>query len=57
VDHRAAPTYGQHNREVLAGLLGRTASDLAALTAAEVIGDQPLEDDVRRSHARGGVTR
>ncbi|MBV6416527.1 MAG: Formyl-CoA:oxalate CoA-transferase [Steroidobacteraceae bacterium] len=37
---RAAPTLGQHNAEVLSGLLGVTAEELEALTKAGVIGDR-----------------
>ncbi len=37
-----APTLGQHNDEVLGGLLGLTAAELEALRDADVIGTRPL---------------
>jgi crotonobetainyl-CoA:carnitine CoA-transferase CaiB-like acyl-CoA transferase len=37
-----APTLGQHNDEILGGLLGIGADELAGLAAAKVIGDRPL---------------
>jgi crotonobetainyl-CoA:carnitine CoA-transferase CaiB-like acyl-CoA transferase len=40
---RPAPGLGQHNREVLGGLLGMTDGDLSELQAAGVIADQPPE--------------
>ncbi|MFN8532979.1 MAG: CoA transferase [Dehalococcoidia bacterium] len=55
LEYRAAPTYGQHNAEVLKGLLGLTDDDLAALIASEVIGDEPLEDEERRRRGRSGA--
>lgn len=36
-----APTIGQHNREILGGLLGRTAEELSALESTGVIGTRP----------------
>ena len=38
----AAPIMGQHNREVLAGLLGKTDAEIAALEESNVIGYAPL---------------
>jgi crotonobetainyl-CoA:carnitine CoA-transferase CaiB-like acyl-CoA transferase len=38
---RPAPTIGQHNREILGGLLGMSSSEIDALEAAEVIGTWP----------------
>ncbi|HZT65108.1 MAG TPA: CoA transferase [Acidimicrobiales bacterium] len=37
-----APTLGQHNREVLGGLLGLSDEEIAALEADHVIGQRPL---------------
>ena len=37
-----APTVGQHNDEVLGGLLGLTADELASLTADRLIGTKPF---------------
>ena len=37
-----APIMGQHNRELLAGLLGKTDEQVAALEEAQVIGYSPL---------------
>ncbi len=37
-----APTLGQHNREVLGGLLGLTEEELVALASSGVIGTRPL---------------
>jgi hypothetical protein len=34
--------FGQHNREILCGLLGVAESELAELAAAGVIGDGPV---------------
>ena len=36
-----APTLGQHNEEVLTGLLGATAEELASLHAAGISGSRP----------------
>ncbi len=38
---RHAPLFGEHNREILCGLLGLTESELGALTTEGVIGDAP----------------
>jgi crotonobetainyl-CoA:carnitine CoA-transferase CaiB-like acyl-CoA transferase len=38
---RPAPTIGQHNREILGGLVGMSSSEIDALEAAEVIGTWP----------------
>jgi crotonobetainyl-CoA:carnitine CoA-transferase CaiB-like acyl-CoA transferase len=40
IDH-PAPTIGQHNEEILGGLLGLEAAELAALAEAGIIGDRP----------------
>jgi crotonobetainyl-CoA:carnitine CoA-transferase CaiB-like acyl-CoA transferase len=40
-NERPAPVVGEHNDEVLGGLLGLNDDDLAALTAAGIIGDRP----------------
>ncbi len=39
---RPAPLMGEHNRELLANLLGRTDDEIAALEAAQIIGSAPL---------------
>jgi crotonobetainyl-CoA:carnitine CoA-transferase CaiB-like acyl-CoA transferase len=39
---RPAPLLGEHNREILAGLLGRTDEEIAALAADGVIGTEVL---------------
>jgi len=38
----AAPVMGQHNRQILAGLLGKTDQEIAALEESNVIGYAPL---------------
>ena len=40
-NERPAPVLGEHNHEVLGGLLGLSDDDLAALAGAGVIGDRP----------------
>jgi crotonobetainyl-CoA:carnitine CoA-transferase CaiB-like acyl-CoA transferase len=40
--HSPAPTLGQHNREVLSGILGLEARDLDDLEERQVIGTRPL---------------
>ncbi len=37
-----APLFGQHNREIITGLLGRSEAELQALADAGVIGDAPI---------------
>jgi crotonobetainyl-CoA:carnitine CoA-transferase CaiB-like acyl-CoA transferase len=37
-----APLVGEHNREVLEGILGLSEAEIAELEAAQVIGDHPL---------------
>ncbi len=39
---RHAPLFGEHNREILCGLLGLPESELAALEQAGVIGNAPI---------------
>ncbi len=40
-NERPAPVVGEHNAEVLGGLLGLDTDDMAALAAAGIIGDRP----------------
>ena len=42
VPPQPAPIMGQHNRELLAGLLGKTGDEIAALEEAQIIGYAPL---------------
>ena len=42
VPPQPAPIMGQHNRDILAGLLGRTDGEIAALEEAQIIGFSPL---------------
>ena len=39
---RPAPLLGEHNRQTLAGLLGRTESEMRQLEAERVIGYEPI---------------
>jgi crotonobetainyl-CoA:carnitine CoA-transferase CaiB-like acyl-CoA transferase len=39
---RPAPRFGEHNREVLCGLLGVSEAEFAELAAAGVIGEAPV---------------
>lgn len=52
--YRAAPTYGEHNVDVLAGYLGLTAEQLAELERDDIIGNEPWEDAARASRGRSG---
>lgn len=38
-----APTLGQHNQDILQGLLGLSQEEIEALRKAQVIGEQPLD--------------
>ena len=42
VPPQPAPIMGQHNRDILAGLLGRTDGEIAVLEEAQIIGYSPL---------------
>lgn len=44
--HRHAPYFGEHNEEVLGGLLGLDAAELAELTAAGIIADAPVSPSI-----------
>ncbi|WP_108661342.1 CaiB/BaiF CoA transferase family protein [Acuticoccus kandeliae] len=50
---RAAPTLGQHNEEVLEGILGLSAAELAALEDAGIIGKEAVPPHLRKSRAAG----
>ena len=39
---RHAPLFGEHNREIICGLLGHAESELEMLHAEGVIGDAPV---------------
>jgi crotonobetainyl-CoA:carnitine CoA-transferase CaiB-like acyl-CoA transferase len=41
LDVRTAPKFGEHNREVLAQILGYAAEDIDALERDGVLADQP----------------
>ncbi len=43
---RHAPLFGEHNREILCGLLGHSEAELAELSVAGVIGDAPVNPGV-----------
>jgi crotonobetainyl-CoA:carnitine CoA-transferase CaiB-like acyl-CoA transferase len=43
---RHAPLFGEHNREILCGLLGRPDSELAELEATGVIGSAPVNPGI-----------
>jgi crotonobetainyl-CoA:carnitine CoA-transferase CaiB-like acyl-CoA transferase len=43
---RHAPLFGEHNREILCGLLGHSETELAELSSAGVIGDAPVNPGV-----------
>ncbi|GLZ09219.1 CoA transferase [Actinomadura sp. NBRC 104412] len=49
---RPAPLFGQHNREVLAGLLGLTDTEIADLYAHGTVTDDPVLDDPPRRGPR-----
>jgi len=44
--YRHAPFFGEHNRELLTGLLGCSDDDLAQLIADKVIADAPINPSV-----------
>ena len=43
---RHSPLFGEHNREILQGLLGLTDSEFADLEAKNIVADQPLNPTV-----------
>lgn len=43
---RHAPLFGEHNREILGGLLGLSDAEIAALAEAEVISEAPVNPGV-----------
>jgi len=43
---RHAPLFGEHNREILGGLLGMSEAEIEALAEAGVIGDAPVNPGV-----------
>lgn len=43
---RIAPRLGEHNRELLSGLLGLSDREIAELEAQRVVGDEPLPHDL-----------
>jgi crotonobetainyl-CoA:carnitine CoA-transferase CaiB-like acyl-CoA transferase len=46
VPRRHAPLFGEHNREILCGLLGHAEAELAELSATGVIGDAPVNPGI-----------
>jgi crotonobetainyl-CoA:carnitine CoA-transferase CaiB-like acyl-CoA transferase len=50
----AAATLGQHNEEILGGLLGRSAAELARLERDHVIGSEALPPAQRKARAMTG---
>jgi benzylsuccinate CoA-transferase BbsF subunit len=46
VPRRHAPLFGEHNREILCGLLGHPEAELVALEEAGVIGDAPVNPGI-----------
>ena len=51
---RPAPTLGQHNEEVLRGLLGVSDAEIRRLTSAGVIGTQAVPPNLRKARAATG---
>lgn len=51
---RPAPTLGEHNEDVLKGLLGLTDSDLARLTDIGIIGTEAVPPNMRKARAAVG---
>jgi crotonobetainyl-CoA:carnitine CoA-transferase CaiB-like acyl-CoA transferase len=51
----AAPTLGEFNEAVLGGILGLSGAELAALTAAAVIGTEGLPPSAQSRHAGAGA--
>ncbi len=41
MDPEPSPTLGQHNREILGGLLGLSDSEIEQLEADEIVGIRP----------------
>jgi crotonobetainyl-CoA:carnitine CoA-transferase CaiB-like acyl-CoA transferase len=51
-----APTLGQHNQEVLAGLLGLSQGEIDRLAQSHVIGTKALPPSMRKARAAVGAT-